>query len=226
VEHAGWKDAVEALDAQYGLVRDVLSTVEDAEMLAPSACLGWTNTDLVYHMLLDAQRALVTFNSPAPGPADTDYVRYWRKYSASDADSTSHARFVRLSAAAHSEPGGVVHRWLETASAAVRAARKSAATQFLTTQGHVLTTGDFIGTLVVEATVHQLDLLRGRPGRPDPASPAMSLTTRTLDGLLGAPRPTTWDDITYVLKATGRAMLDEEDRHTLGEDAGRFPLFS
>jgi hypothetical protein len=45
------------------------------------------------------------------------------------------------------------------------------------------------------------------------------------DGLLGAPRSLGWDELTYVLKGTGRLPLSGADRTSLGQEADRFPLF-
>jgi hypothetical protein len=61
------------------------------------------------------------------------------------------------------------------------------------------------------------------PG-PDPAS--LALVRRVLAGLLGAPIPAAWDDVTAALKGTGREPLGEQDRQALGPLAARFPLFA
>jgi hypothetical protein len=47
-----------------------------------------------------------------------------------------------------------------------------------------------------------------------------------LAGLLGAPLPDSWDDVTAALKGTGREPLTGEDRRVLGSSAGKFPLFA
>jgi uncharacterized protein (TIGR03083 family) len=213
--------AVAALDAEYSAIDGVVGAMGAEELAEPSGCRGWSRADLLFHMLLDAQRALVTLHSPVPGPPDEDFVSYWRGFSSSDERAQAHARFVRTVAAAHSSPKGIVGRWLET-SAAARDAASAAVAGFVTTQGHVLATADFVATLVVEATVHHLDLV----GAPPPPAAALELTTATLDGLLGAPRPPAWDDVTYLRKATGREALTEEDRAALGAAASSVPVFS
>jgi hypothetical protein len=49
---------------------------------------------------------------------------------------------------------------------------------------------------------------------------------RTLDEITGSPvRPSTWDEATYVLKATGRRGLDETETTLLGDRAQAFPAF-
>jgi hypothetical protein len=95
------------------------------------------------------------------------------------------------------------------------------------TQGHVLGVPDFVSTLVVESTVHHLDLVvelpAGAPGAaPDPE--ALALTRAVLEGIHGAPLPAAWDDVTSVLKGTGRVGLTDADRAALGDAADRVPL--
>lgn len=138
----------------------------------------------------------------------------------------AHARFVRSSAAAYSDPADIVARWRATAAAATRAARRTSPDAFVGTQGLVLSVPDFIATLTVEATIHHLDLIAKLEVELRAEQPALLVTRRTLDGLLGDPPPQAWDDVTYLLKATGRLPLDARDRDLLGSDASRFPLFS
>jgi hypothetical protein len=89
----------------------------------------------------------------------------------------------------------------------------------------VLTVADFAATLAVEAAVHYLDLTVALPGAPAPEPASLALVRRVLDGLLGAPVPASWDDVTAALKGTGREPLTEADRQSLGHSAGKFPLF-
>jgi hypothetical protein len=95
----------------------------------------------------------------------------------------------------------------------------------VTTQGHVLATADFIATLVVEASVHYLDLTVGLPAAPPPDAAGLALVRRVLDGLLGTPIPGGWDDRTYALKGTGREEVTAQERSAFGPPAGRLPLF-
>jgi Mycothiol maleylpyruvate isomerase N-terminal domain len=66
LDHAA---AVDALEAGYRRVTDVVAGLGDAELMLPTGCAGWAVTDVLYHQLLDAQRALVAFATPGPGPA-------------------------------------------------------------------------------------------------------------------------------------------------------------
>ncbi|GAB3966260.1 maleylpyruvate isomerase N-terminal domain-containing protein [Plantactinospora veratri] len=213
-----------ALGAAYDLVTATVVDLADADLLRPTRCRGWLVVDLLLHLVLDAQRALVTLASPAVGPADVDGVSYW--LSPSDPDEGRHAAWVRRSAAAFDRPRGVVRLWTDTAPAAVRAAAAADPLGYVSTQGHVLAVPEFLATLVTEAVVHHLDLTVDLPDAPGPEPEGVAIAVATLDGLLSAEaiRPPDWSDTDYLLKGTGRLPLSPHDRLVLGEAAGWFPL--
>lgn len=226
--HALDRAAVEdVLESAYQDITTVADSLDDAELMRPSRCVGWAIGDVLYHQLLDARRALRTFASPSAGTPDVNYVTYWRHYAPDQGadESAAHARHVRIVAAAY-PPGALAWEWRETSAAACRAAR-ACPHQAVTTQGLVLTTTDFIATVATEAAVHYLDLTVSltddQVPPPDPA--ALALVRQVLDGLLGTPMPGGWDDQTYALKGTGRLAVTEQERAAIGELAGRLPLF-
>lgn len=218
----------EALAQAYDGITAVVTRLDDAGLQRPTRCRGWLVADLLFHVLCDAQRALVALASPAPGPADVDDVSYWRAFTpgGDDEASVKHAWWARRSAAAFDRPSGVVRIWSDTAPAAVRAAAAADPDGYVTTQGHVLRVPDFLATLTTEAVIHHLDLVVDLPDAPLPAAAPTSVAVATVDGLLSddAVRPTGWDDRDYLLKATGRVPLTDRDRRELGEAAGWFPL--
>src|SRR5215471_11174896 len=229
--------ALGALDAVYRKVTGVTAGLGEADLMRPTRCAGWAVADVLYHELLDARRALRTFASPSEAPVDRDDVSYWRDYAPGEAsapggngaaaysdESAAHARYVRIAASAY-PPGTLAWEWSETASAACRAGRECRH-RAVTTQGHVLTVTSFAATLAVEAAVHYLDLTVDLPGAPDPDPGSLALVRRALAGLLDAPLPDSWDDVTAALKGTGREPLAEADRQALGPSAGKFPLFA
>jgi hypothetical protein len=67
-------------------------------------------------------------------------------------------------------------------------------TEIVSTQGHRLRSADFIDTLIVEATIHYLDLTLNLPASPAPAS-ALLRVRNVLDGLFGTALPLGWDDV-------------------------------
>jgi hypothetical protein len=218
-----------ALNGAYVQLSEVAADLDLASFLRPSRCAGWVVGDVLYHQLLDARRALRTFASPATSPADRDDVSYWQPFSANgeippgSPAAAEHARHVRIVASAFS-PAKLTWEWTETAEAARRAARQCPHER-VTTQGHILRTADFIGTLAVEAAVHYLDLTVEFPAAAPPDPISLGLVRRVLDGLLGESPPSGWTDLTYVLKGTGRLALTETERARLGTAAARFPLF-
>jgi hypothetical protein len=100
-----------------------------------------------------------------------------------------------------------------------------AAVGHVATQGQVIALPDLIATLITEAAIHHLDLIRHLPGAPAPASDAVGVALSTVEGLAPTGElPPHWDPLEALLKSTGRAPLDDADRRALGEKAAAFPL--
>lgn len=222
--------AQDALTAAYASLTAVADQLSDTDMMLPTRCAGWAVCDVLYHQLLDARRALRTFASPAGGPPDTDDVSSWRPFGAGSGGPgepgspgpARHARHVRIAASAYARDE-LAWDWRETCGAACRAAL-DCPHQAVATQGLVLTTADFIATLVVEAAVHYLDLTVALAAAPPPHPAPLALVRRVLAGLAGSPLPDDWDDATCALKCTGRMPLSAADRSALGGLADRLPL--
>ncbi|WP_432946418.1 maleylpyruvate isomerase N-terminal domain-containing protein [Kribbella sp. CA-253562] len=218
--------AAATLGRAYSRVTEVVQGLSDADFARPTRCPGMAVGPLLVHLLYDAERALAAFATPSEAEPDRDFVTYWQDYPPGDGDDTS---FVQVVASAYRKPSvELVKHWRELSEAAARAAAFGLVDKGkrIATQGHVLAAKDFVATLIVEATVHHLDLIVDLPDAPEPDPEALQVTARTLDGLFG---PEAWDVIgwdttTYVLKATGRLPLDEDDLEMLGESASRLPL--
>ncbi|MFG1906308.1 maleylpyruvate isomerase family mycothiol-dependent enzyme [Kribbella sp. NPDC048928] len=213
------------LGRAYGRLTETVQGLSDADFERETRCPGMPVGPLLVHLLYDAERALIAFASPAVVEPDRDFVTYWQDFPPQPDGDTS---FVRSVATAYRKPGLLVQHWREVSEAAVRAAAAGLATKGhrVETQGHVLPAADFVATLVLEATVHHLDLTVGLTDAPEPDPEGLQVTARTLDGLFG---PEAWDEIgwdttTYILKATGRLPLDEDDLTMLGPHATRLPL--
>ncbi|MDK1474617.1 maleylpyruvate isomerase N-terminal domain-containing protein [Streptomyces sp. 549] len=213
------------LSAAYRAFEDVVAHVDEGRSGLPSACAGWSVRDLVYHCLGDARRGLVALHTPTRREPDRDAVTYWRDWRpdpAAASDSTALPRAATTLLPSYSD---LRDECLETFAALRHAAERVAPEIPVATQGHSLTAGDLLRTLAVEATIHHLDLQASLPGTPGPCREGLAEVRRTLDGLLGRPAPSAWDDAHYARAATGRAALSAADRAALGEDAPRFPLF-
>jgi Mycothiol maleylpyruvate isomerase N-terminal domain len=210
----------------YGGITALVTGLTDDELMGASRCRAWSVADVLFHLLCDAQRALVTLATPAAGPPDVDHVSYWAPFQPGGAGAIDHAWWVRRSASAFVRPSGIVRIWRETAAAAVRAAAGTDPHGYVATQGHVLAVPDFLATLVTEAVVHHLDMTVELPGSRPPNRDAVGVALCTMDGLLDGGRPGLWMPEDYLLKATGRVELDERDRAALGDVADRFPLLA
>ena len=216
---------VALLDELYGSVTEAVSRLDAGGFLRPTRASAWSVQDLLFHQMLDTQRALRAFATPSTSVPDVDAVTYWRPFRPDAGDGgVAHARFVRIAASAYAQPEeDLVWHWRETAAAAVGAARAADPDASIQTQGHVLTVPDFVHTLVVEATVHLLDLALEIEVAAPPAE-ALQLVREVLDGLLGEPVTVDWDDTEYALKGTGREPLSASDLSALGGQVQRFPL--
>jgi uncharacterized protein (TIGR03083 family) len=212
------RDAYEAFAA-------VVARLDDEESWLPTGCTGWAVRDLVFHCLADAQRGLVALHTPAPGPVDRDAVTYWQDWRPDSAGAANGRRWVRVSAGMFLDFTQLRDLYLETVAATVTAAAAADPAKLIGTQGHVLTSGDLLTTLAVEATVHHLDLTVSLPAARPPAPAGLTAVRTVLDGLLGRPVPVAWTDEHYARAATGRVPLTADEARRLGGDAARFPLF-
>jgi hypothetical protein len=215
---------VSLLRTAYGDLSAVLASLTVAEGWEPTGCAGWTPVDLGFHLLSDARRALVALNTPVDGPADTTAVDYWTAWRPPEPGDEEELWSTRVAASVHGGLRGIAGRYAETSAAAVVAAGRVGMEDLVGTQGRVLTVADFLSTLIVEAAVHHLDLVV-RLDRPGPAAEPLAEVRRVLEGLLGAPLPASWDDVTAARRGTGREPLTAADRAELGDRAGAFPPF-
>jgi hypothetical protein len=118
--------------------------------------------------------------------------------------------------------------WEALSEVAALAAEAASLEMLVTRQGHVLTAPDFLATLVTEATIHGLDLATALHRHPWASDGAMGITRATLVGLLGGEPPPVlaWDDVTFVLKGTGRAPVTPDELSLLASRSGRLPLLA
>lgn len=203
----------------------MVTEIDEDRSWRPTGCTGWSVRDLTFHCLSDAQRGLVALHTPADRPADRDAVTYWQDWRPDDIGAANGRRFTRVVASMFLRIEQLREWYLETAQAVVNAAATAAVEDRIETQGHVLTAGDLLRTLAVEATIHHLDMIVCLPTAPGPSREGLAQVRWCLDGLLGRPAPAQWADAHYARIATGRAPMSENERAQLGADAARFPLF-
>ncbi|WP_188943533.1 maleylpyruvate isomerase N-terminal domain-containing protein [Nakamurella endophytica] len=206
--------------AAFGSAVDALLTAvngwPEQAYWAPSHCRGWSVVDVVVHVHLGLQEAVLGLFDLVEEPADTDAVGYWRSSPpATDpqADGLDAAAFVRRVAAAYRRPSGAVAHLAATSRGVLRAAGR-ATPGTVAFQGHRLGTGDLLATWAVEVAVHHLDVGRG-PAVDPPAPDALALARRTVEELCGAALPASWPDARAVLLGTGRVDGDAAERRAL-----------
>ncbi|MFF5252804.1 maleylpyruvate isomerase N-terminal domain-containing protein [Streptomyces leeuwenhoekii] len=219
-------DPARVVRDSYQALAAVVRPLGDEESWLPTDCTGWAVRDLLFHLLGDAQRALVALHTPAAGPPDRDAVTYWRDWAPDPAGAANGRRWSRVGASMFLDFRQLRELYLETAAAAAEAAAATPPDRPVATQGHVLRAGDLMLTLAVEATIHHLDLTAHLPAAPGPAPAGLTATRAALDGLLGRPVPVDWSDEHYARAATGRVPLTRDERRALGPDADRIPLFA
>lgn len=220
-------DIRELSAAQVEAMSDLVAGLSDAELVAPTRCAGWLAAHLLVHVRLGLAEATGSFAVPAgpDEPTDRDFISYWRDWpTAAEPITFGTVRWHWANASAYSVASEFRRHFTDTARAAAGVSRQVPAGRYRF-QDHVMAAEDILAMWTVELVVHQLDLIAYLPGRPGPLSEALAVTALTLDGLLGGERPPSWDDVTYVLKGTGRVALDAADRTFLGERAAAFPAF-
>ncbi|MDQ2738296.1 MAG: maleylpyruvate isomerase N-terminal domain-containing protein [Actinomycetota bacterium] len=213
---------LDALRIAYLDLATLATSLDEDASWRPTACVGWSVRDLIHHLLSDAQRALVALATPARGPADKDAATYWLDFpGASDAES----RGIRATRTMASQwpLKYLTAVFAETTSAVVTLSERAAPSDLVSTQGHVLSVADLLATLVVEASIHHLDMTV-EPDCAGPGPEPIGITRRTLDKLLGVSAPTEWADQQWVRAATGRGQLTSGQREFLGQDVARLPL--
>lgn len=203
------------LASTYGPLADVVAGLDDGDAWTPTGCLGWVVRDLVVHLRADTVRALVAVHTPAGRAADCDAVRYWADWG-SDADADEE---VRRWTRAESVPWswtGLRDRYVESAAAAARAFDAADPSAVVATQGHALTVADLTSTLVVEATLHHVDLVTSLDA-PGPPAEGLGEVRRVVQRLLGPGASVdAWSDERVALVGTGRADATDAERDDLG----------
>ena len=212
----------QALRASYDALAGVVGGLDDEAAWRPTGCRGWVVRDLVFHLHADCVRALVAVHSPAGRPADCDAVAYWRGWGSDAGTDETIRRTTRVESSPWSWPA-LRDRYAEGAAAAGRAVAAADPETVVTTQGHALTVADLASTLLVEATLHHLDLVRHLPGATGPALEGLAEARRVSEALLGRDLGG-WTDERVALVATGRAEPSPQEQAELGDSV--VPVFT
>ena len=170
----------------------------------PPRGVGWSVRDLVFHCLQDAHRGLVALHTPAQHPTDRDAVTYWEDWSPGGEGAANGRRHARVSASMFLHVEQLFDLYQETTGAGRARCAQHAAGDAVATQGHVLTAGDLMRTLAVEATMHHLDMAESLARRAGTCRlPGLTEVRRVLDGMLGR---------TGAFDVGRRALREDGDR--------------
>lgn len=199
-----------------------LGQVDDDHAWSPTGCVGWTVRDLAHHLHADCIRALMAVHTPAGRPADTDAVSYWRDWGVDPEGAERDRRLTRVEAGLHGWTE-LRDRHAEAAAACARAVAAANPDSVVVTQGHAITVADLASTLVVEATLHHVDLVAHLTELAGPPPAALAVVRRVVEALLRRDLPD-WSDERVALVGTGRSpATDAEARDLAGI---RVPVFA
>jgi uncharacterized protein (TIGR03083 family) len=225
-----YEDALDVLEAECARASEALRGVPEAVYGGPTRCPPWNVKGLVGHLWRDVDRIVAYAGGPGSGPAaraETDAVSYWRSYDPvvegpliSQRSSEVADRFATGADLATS----FARHWPEC----IAAARAMKPGDVVRTRLTWIRIDEFVGTRVVEATVHGLDLAEAITMPPWPTPGGLAITHAILVALLGDPPPTSLasDEIAFIETATGRRPLEAAALGELGAAADLFPLLS
>lgn len=204
----------------WAALRAAVASLSDEDFARPSGCAGWLVRDLVCHLVIDAQDVLITLVTPSDASPTRDAVSYWQvSPTPPTGDDPLDALIVRL-AAAYEDPGLLKFHLDDVGAAAGRAAELVDPSLLVSTQGQVLTAGDFLSAYVVEWTLHHLDLLV--PGGGPPVE-GLRRTREMFEAIAGV-FPSSWSDVAVLLVGTGRRVPSTVEIAELGDLAAKLPF--
>jgi uncharacterized protein (TIGR03083 family) len=201
-----------------------VADLSDEDFGRPSGCAGWLVRDLVCHLVIDAQDVLITLVTPADTEPTRDAVTYWAvSQTPPTGDDPLDALIVRL-AAAYEEPRLLKFHLEDVGSAAGRAARLADPGLRVSTQGEVLTAGDYLSAYVLEWALHHLDLVAHLPDAAGPSDEVLAGARELLEKIAGAAFPSSFSDTDALLVGTGRRAPTGEEQSQLGSLDTKLPL--
>ncbi|MFF6810707.1 maleylpyruvate isomerase N-terminal domain-containing protein [Streptomyces sp. NPDC012403] len=195
----------------------------DEDFERPSGCRGWLVRDLVCHLVIDAQDVLITLVTPADTEPTADAVTYWNLVDPPTGEDPLDALIPRL-AAAYGDPALLKFHLDDVGSAAGRAAELADPTARVSTQGKVLTVGDYLSAYVLEWTLHHLDLIAHLPSAPEPPAESLAVARTALEAIVGTAFPAGLSDTAALLIGTGRRPPTADEESALGGLAARLPF--
>ncbi|WP_244236326.1 maleylpyruvate isomerase N-terminal domain-containing protein [Micromonospora inaquosa] len=204
---------------------EVLAELTDADLGRPTDCPPWNVRDLIAHTRTGVGRLADMLAAPAPPRAEVDAAGYFgaAKFTAEvDADRIAGGQRDASQVGRAALAAEFDRAWRAT-DAAVAAAPVDRVVR--TRHGDAMRLGEFLRTRVVEVGVHGLDLAAalGRP--PWLTAPAAVVIAELLTGGRPTPAGLSWDRLTLIRKATGRAALTVPERAAVDAAGFRWLAF-
>ena len=149
---------VHLFTSSWDALRRTVAQLPDDAFEAASGCRGWRTADLVQHLSLQAQELLIALATPAETPPTADSLSWWTPTTVfPTGDSDEDALLARL-ADAQGGPVRSREHFEHVAAAAGRAALLAHPDLPVAAAERILTVRDLLGALVLEVTLHHLDL--------------------------------------------------------------------
>lgn len=198
--------------------------------------------DLVHHLVLQAQEVLIALATPAETAPTDDALSWWTLTPTLPDGHAPHDALIGRMADAYESAAQLRESFEHIAAAAGRAALLAHPDLPVSARGRTLTARDLLGALVLEATLHHLDLVAHLPGAdgspaegppaegpPTEGLPAESLTAarEMVERRLRLPLPPTWNDADALRVATGRrpaTPAEQAELDALGVRGQMLPL--
>ena len=224
---AGPREEIDALAAEGAKTSAFLRGLDAPDWKAPTRCPPWDVRDIVVHMAgMMEGVGRTALQKPLSIPAVKNRVTWW-DYDIEE-DQAATREWVEESSARMPE-GPLYDRWqasLDRALPAVVASLGSGDPVVRPGDNPILMS-EFIATRVLEITIHTMDARDAFGLGPDPSPEGLEITLGILATRLGAdPRALGFEASDFILLATGRRPITDDDRSRLGSRAAALPLLA
>lgn len=208
---------VEQFTFSWSALRRAVAHCSEGALAAPSGCRGWRNVDLVQHLAAQAQELLIALATPAETAPTADALSWWTPAPPLPDGRCEQDALLRRLSDVHDGPAPVAASFERLAAAAERAAQLSHPDLPVTARERTLTVRDLLGALVLEATLHHLDLVAHLPSAQQPPDDGLAASRKMVERRLRIQLPPQWADADALRLATGRRAPTPAERTALDD---------
>lgn len=206
------------LEAQ--AIHDAMDGLTDGDWDQPTACAPWSVRDVLGHLHVVIAWLPQMLADEVPAEAGVTVAQYYRpdqRFS-----SSANARRIDLAVEHAASFSDAVQQRAAFGSliedVSVRCAREPDGRVVRTRHGDAILLRGFLATRVVELTIHGLDIARAIGCDPWITPPAADLVRSLLLGQGRSAIPIQgWDTTTFLLKATGRVPVTDDENRLLDQ---------